>query len=127
MTQLDNMAANPYRNPFSKKKAKPARRNPIYRSSWEEHYANYLECQRRDFKILDWSYEDIKLKISNGGIYTPDFLVITDEEIQFHEVKGLRREAGMVRLRVAAHSHRWARFLLVTKEKGGNWKIDEVK
>jgi len=51
--------------------------------------------------------------------------VVTPEEIQMHEVKGQRREAGMVRLRTAAHQHRWARFFLVTKTRG-NWVIEEV-
>jgi len=87
-----------------------------------------LELLRRANAILDWSYEDVKLRISNSGVYTPDFLVINEDEIQFHEVKGQRREAGMVRLRTAAHHHRWARFFLVTKQKRGiGWKVEEVQ
>lgn len=85
----------------------------------------HLDALKHNLTIRDWSYENVKLRISDKGVYTPDFMVWNDQEIQFHEVKGLRREAGMVRLRAAAHQHMWARFFLITREKGG-WRIEEV-
>jgi len=105
---------------------KPSQRPYKYRSSWEEQYARYLEYRKISSEIIDYSYEIVKLRISDTGLYTPDFLVWDADELQFHEVKGMRREAGMVRLRTAAHQVRWARFFLVTKNKN-KWKIEEVK
>lgn len=111
--------------------AKPAHRDTIYRSSWEEQYSNHLRALEKQNQIQSFSYESIRLRISGQGFYTPDFLVIQDDEVQFHEVKGMRREAGMVRLRTAAHQHRWARFFLVTKVKrpsdnSDKWQIEEI-
>lgn len=105
--------------------AKPAQRPLGYRSSWEEQYSEHLKAAKQAGSITNWAYEAVRLRIADKGVYTPDFLVITPEEIQFHEVKGQRREAGMVRLRTAAFAHRWARFFLVTKSRGG-WQIEEV-
>jgi len=105
--------------------AKPAHRPLGYRSSWESQYAEHLKALKTAGTIQSWAYEAIRLRIADKGVYTPDFMVVTPEEIQMHEVKGQRREAGMVRLRTAAHQHRWARFFLVTKTRG-NWVIEEV-
>ena len=91
----------------------------------ETAYAAQLDFQKHRGEIEAYWYEGIKLKVNTACFYTPDFMVVTPEEIQMHEVKGQRREAGMVRLRTAAHQHRWARFFLVTKTRG-NWVIEEV-
>ena len=108
--------------------AKPAHRDTAYRSSWEAQYSTHLRELEKQNQIQSFSYESVRLRISEKGFYTPDFLVIAADEVQFHEVKGMRREAGMVRLKAAAHQHRWARFFLVTKGKGSGseWQIEEI-
>jgi hypothetical protein len=102
----------------------PARRNG-FRSNWEGEYAEHLKQLRASKEILSWAYEPIRLRIASNNFYTPDFLVCTDREIQFHEVKGLQREASMLRLRTASYQHRWARFYLIQKTKAG-WSIEEI-
>lgn len=105
---------------------RPARRQLAYRSKWEEEYANQLKLKKAAGDILSWSYECIRLRVAESNWYTPDFLVTTEDELQFHEVKGFQREAGMLRLRAAAYQHKAFRFFLVTK-KAGQWIVEEVK
>ena len=64
----------------------PARRNG-FRSNWEGEYAEHLKQLRASKEIVSWAYEPIRLRIASNNFYTPDFLVCTDKEIQFHEVK----------------------------------------
>jgi hypothetical protein len=98
-----------------------------YRSKWEADYARCLELQRSAGYILAWSYEPVRLLIGAKAYYTPDFLVFTreqsnrhDDSREFHEVKGYRREAAMVRLKAAALRYPDDTFVLVTK-KDGQW------
>jgi hypothetical protein len=105
---------------------KPAKRQRIYRSKWEEEYSTQLKLRKAAGEILSWSYESIRLRVAESNWYTPDFLIVTEDEIQLHEVKGFQREAGMLRLRAAAFQHRAFRFFLVTK-KAGQWLVEEVK
>ena len=105
---------------------KPAKRQLVYRSKWEDEYAQVLKLKKAAGEIVSWSYESVRLRVAESNWYTPDFLVITEDELQFHEVKGFQREAGMLRLRTAAYQHRAFRFFLVTK-KAGQWLVEEVK
>ena len=104
---------------------KPAHRPLNFKSNWEAQYYEHLRARKQAGEIIEFSYESIRLRISDKGFYTPDFIVILENEIQFHEVKGQRREAGMVRIRTAAYQHRWTRFLLVTKKRN-SWIIEEI-
>lgn len=109
-----------------------------FKSGPEKDYANYLELLKKGGEILEWWYEPIRLLIGwkrlksgemRGVYYTPDFMVqLPTYEIEFHETKGFKREAAMVRLSAAASSHPF-RFRLVFGNGGKNgmdWKITEV-
>lgn len=93
-----------------------------YRSKWEAEYATYLDYQKATNTIWDWDYEPESLVIGVGAKYTPDFKVwITfGGRVEYREVKGYKREAAMVRLRVAAARFPNDGFVLVTK-KDGQW------
>ena len=93
-----------------------------YRSKWELEYAQYLDVLKATNKIWDWHYEPESLEIGVGAKYTPDFKVwITfGGRVEYREVKGYKREAAMVRLRVAAARYPNDGFVLVTK-KNGQW------
>ena len=100
----------------------PVRAWHPYRSKWEQAYARHLDFEKWIGDIADFSYEPEKLEIGIGAVYTPDFRVtMTDGAIEFHEVKGYRREAAMVRIKAAALRYPDRRFVLVTKV-GGEWK-----
>jgi len=66
----------------------------------------------------------MKLRLANKTFYTPDFFVITEEHMEFHETKGWMRDDANVKLKVAATRFPWFRFILVTKEgKSFNSKL----
>jgi hypothetical protein len=76
---------------------------------------------------LEYHYEAITLKLAFNTRYTPDFLVIgNDDVVEFHETKGFRREDAIVKLKVAAAKFPWFRFLLCER-KAGLWVTKEIK
>jgi hypothetical protein len=92
-----------------------------YRSKWEHAYANHLDMLQAAGRVLAWSYERDRLEIGIGARYTPDFAVmVPGDRLEYHEVKGYRREAAMVRIRAAALKYSEFTFVLVTK-KDGQW------
>lgn len=92
---------------------------PAYRSKLEGYYAAHLQALKDVGEILEWRHERIRLVLSDGTLYTPDFHVITTAGLhQFRETKGYPREEGMVKLQMAAREFHWASFFLVTWEDG---------
>lgn len=83
----------------SKSKQRPAgqwlkigHHKKFYRSTWEENYARYLEWLKVNKQIKSWAHEPKTfwfLKIKRGvRSYKPDFKVVFDNRIEWHEVKG---------------------------------------
>lgn len=98
-----------------------------YRSKWEWEYARYLDLLKAAKQVDGWWYEEHSFLIGVGASYTPDFLVVwAGNRAEYHEVKGYRREAAMVRLRAAALAHPDEVFVLVTK-KAGQWVHTPVR
>lgn len=98
-----------------------------YRSKWEHEYAKHLNILKARSVIWDWWYEAESLEIGVRAKYTPDFRVITlNQPVEYHEVKGYRREAAMVRLKAAALRYPQCRFVLVTR-RNGQWVHTEVR
>jgi len=98
-----------------------------YRSTWEQQYALHLAALQADGEIVSWSYETLKLTLAYRTTYTPDFLVTMEDGTQeLQEVKGYRRQAGLVKLKIAAHTYPQYRFRLVTKGKRGEWILTDV-
>jgi hypothetical protein len=102
-----------------------------YRSKWEAEYARYLEIQKAIGRILEWEYEPERLEIGAGAYYTPDFRVRRNTpgwppRYEWREVKGYKREAAMVRLKVAAKMFSDEVFVLVTK-KNLDWIHTPIK
>jgi hypothetical protein len=107
--------------PSKRPKAPSVRPWHPYRSKWEADYAKYLHALTVTGRIRGWSYESERLPIGVGASYTPDFYVTPLRgRMEFHEVKGYRREAAMVRIRAAAKQYTQYRFVLVTK-RDGQW------
>ena len=101
----------------------------------EDAYAQVLEARRRRGEISSWAYEATRFILSaakiggrgRGSSYKPDFLVtLLDGRHEFHECKGFRRQAGIVRLKVAAALYPQFGWFFVTRAKG-SWKVEEVK
>ena len=68
-------------------------RRYFLKSSWELSYAQYLDKELADGKIVQWEYEPDTFwfeRIKRGvRSYTPDFKVKhLDGKVEYHEVKG---------------------------------------
>lgn len=93
----------------------------------EARFAEWLQSKMNDGWIRSWRFEAVKLRLAKGAWYTPDFIVIIgDCLVKFYEVKGFRREAGIVRLKVAAETYPEFRFVLV-RWVHGQWVETEVR
>ena len=91
----------------------------------EQAYRDYLELHKRDGLIREYRFEAVKLRLANRTFYTPDFMVITnDNTIELHEVKGFWEDDARVKIKVAAEQHWWFKFVAIQK-KGGGWKVEE--
>jgi len=100
------------------KALKEPRVNARFRNAWERQYADHLEAKRVRGEILRWDYEPETLRLADRTTLCPDFrVVLPDGLIEFHEVKGFRREDAMIKIKVAAELHPY-KFVLVQKVKG---------
>ena len=97
----------------------------------EAAYAAYLDTLKAAGEIRTWEYEYVRLLLAANTSYTPDFMVIlANDLIEFHEVKGWWEDDARVKIKVAAERHKWAKFVAVTpraKKDGGGWEREEFK
>jgi hypothetical protein len=118
-------------------KLNPKQPGPRFRSEWEREFGEWLTASR-----YEWKYEEIRLKLADRTTYTPDFWVpewTGPIEKFYHptgykewpgyygaffEVKGFRRQAGMIKFKVAKEQYPEFKFYLVTKNKLGGWVIE---
>lgn len=70
----------------------------------------------------------IRLRLANGAWYKPDVVTVTQHGIHAYEVKGFRRQAGILALKVAAGMYPWIRFYLVQAQDRSlrGWNMTEV-
>lgn len=95
----------------------------------EQAYASTLEAQKASGEVLWYKFEGMKLRLADNTFYTPDFAVmLSNGQIQCHEVKGFAMDDSMVKIKVAAEIYPF-KFVLVRsklKKNGGGWDIREV-
>jgi hypothetical protein len=82
----------------------------FYRSRWEANYARYLEFQKNQGLIKDWSHEPETFwfeGIKRGCVsYLPDFRVTNnDGSTEYHEVKGWMDAASKTKIKRMAKYH----------------------
>lgn len=118
---------------------KLGRRAPTYTrgemNKTEAAYASQLELLKRAGRIKLWEFEPEKMRLALKTFYTADFRVVTSTgEVEFHEVKGRKRngrpfcrEDAMLKLKFAAERYRQHRFILVWPDGKGGWCSELVK
>ena len=74
-------------------------------------------------EILHWEFEPIKLKLAKLTFYTPDFLVVTKDQMEFHEVKGFWEDDARVKVKCAAEKFWWAQFVAIKKSRN-KWETE---
>jgi hypothetical protein len=95
----------------------------------EAAYAERLAFLRAGGEIRSWRFEPIKFRLADKTFYTPDFMVVTEDEIQFHEIKGWRPEDDAnVKIKVVAEMYPEFAFQMVFAEvKRGELRITKVR
>ena len=100
---------------------------PIFRqrtkgmNKLEARYALYLEMLKKDGQIIDFRYEEIKLKLAPHTFWTPDFWVVYKDHFEFHETKGYWEAHSRIKIKVAAEQFSYFRFKAIRMVKG-IWK-----
>lgn len=99
----------------------------------EAAYALTLQARQEAGEIAWWGFGVVRLRLAEGAYYKPDFVILLapghapegdGRLLEIHEVKGHKREAAMVRYRVAREQHPWARFCMVFRD-GAGWRVEE--
>lgn len=73
-----------------------------------------------------YAYEPWKLRLAKKTWYTPDFVALTNLGFLWvYEVKGFWRDDARVKIKVAAETYKFLKFVAVTKD-GPRWKFEEI-
>lgn len=87
-------------------------------------YSQRLELLLRAGEIRSYRFEALKLRLADKTFYTPDFYVVTENEIQLHEVKGFWEDDARVKIKVAAFEYPEFQFIAVRKIKK-EWEFEK--
>jgi hypothetical protein len=90
--------------------------------------ASFVRPRLYNGDICEYGFECIKLRLAKTTFYTPDFYVVTPNEIIIYEVKGHWEDDARVKIKVAADKYPCFRFIAVQKKtakEGGGWKLEE--
>lgn len=91
----------------------------------EQDYAAYLHTLLFAGEILSYRFEAVKFRLADRTFYTPDFMVVYPDRIEFHETKGFMEEDANVKLKVVAENFTEFQFVLVKREKKV-WTLKEI-
>ncbi|MFA6031833.1 MAG: DUF1064 domain-containing protein [Myxococcota bacterium] len=94
----------------------------------EAAYAAELELLKRAGDVAWYRFEGFKLRLADSTFYTPDFAVmLSNGELQCHEVKGHWQEDARVKIKIAAEMYPF-RFVALKKQskKAGGGFVAET-
>ena len=82
----------------------------------EKEFANYLQRELDNHKIVSFAFEPVTLKLAKDLRFTPDFMVHEiDGYITFYEVKGFWRDDALAKIKMASEKFPMFRFVSVKK------------
>ncbi len=92
----------------------------------EEQYAWDLEIQKREGKILDWNFEQVKLQLTKkqpgtvAVLFIPDFfIVLPDGSVRIDELKGgFVREDADLKFKLATELFPFFHWRMISIRKG---------
>ncbi len=88
-------------------------------------YGQLLDLRTREGEVRWWGFEAIKLRLGPKLFYSPDFaLVMADNTIECHEVKGFWRDDARAKIKMAAQTFPFLKFVAVTYEKK-TWQYED--
>jgi len=92
----------------------------------EHQYAQHLDIRKAAGEILEWHFEPLKLRLADRTYYSPDFMVILPEGwIELHEIKGFWEDDARVKIKVAAETFPYFRFISIKRVKE-EWKYETI-
>lgn len=95
-------------------------------SQWEHEYHAYLDALKRAGEIRGYRWKDFRVRLvrqdgERDRYYSPEALVwLPDGTMEVHEVKGRKREAGMMRFDLAREQWPCFRWRMMAK-RDGRW------
>lgn len=88
--------------------------------------AAFLDELQSSDKYAAIHTQGLTLLLGANCRYTPDFFTIDKEgKAVAWEVKGFWRDDARVKIKVAARTYRWIKFIAVQKQKG-DWVYEEI-
>lgn len=84
----------------------------------EARYAQQLELMKRAGEILDWKYEAMKFRLAHKTFYTPDFMIVHMDCIEFVEIKGFLRDDAAVKYKTAREIFPWFKWDMLRLKRG---------
>ena len=120
---------------------KPILASQIGMNATERKYCEMLSLRKAAGEIVDYVWEPMQLVLThnikgrrNRMTYTPDFLIVTPERFELHEIKAGWKKGGKIvtgwrgdakeKLKMASEMFPWFRFICVTL-KGKKWVYEE--
>lgn len=92
----------------------------------EIEYSWILEAAKRDKQIIEYRFEALRFRLADNTTYTPDFMVITSDAFEFHEVKGpYVREDAWIKFKMAVELYPWLIWKWCQKTKDKGWEVKE--
>ena len=95
----------------------------------EARYSYKLKAMLLSGEILWYKFEGITLKLADDTRYTPDFAVMTKENvIELHEVKGSKyifTDDAKVKVKVTAEQFPFVMKVFYQISKSDNWEMVE--
>ena len=93
---------------------------PFAGNKTEMRYAQHLGFMKHGGAILAYVFQPFGMKLADKTYYHPDFLVVTPDCLEIHEVKARgksgwssMRDDANVKIKVASKLFPWFRFVLV--------------
>ncbi len=90
----------------------------------EAEYRDILEARKLAGEVAWYRFEGLKLRLADNTFYTPDFAVmLSDGQLEMHEVKGFWADDARVKIKVAADAYPF-QFIAVrkrAKREGGGF------
>lgn len=94
----------------------------------ELSYEQHLEWRKHIGEVAWFKFEGVKLRLADATFYTCDyFVMLTNGELEAHEVKGFWTDDARVKIKVAAGMYPF-RFIAVkakAKSEGGGWEFED--
>lgn len=118
--QLISMGYQPPRSVRKIKKARVrAKHSPGKMNDLEREYeSRVLKPLLLKGEVMTYAFESVKFRLAKATFYTPDFIVVREDGIEAHEVKGHWEDDARVKIKVAQAMFPWITFIGVQKIKG---------